>query len=422
VITDVVQPPGTTASAVLSGPSGSGYAEYAPPGVDTVTLLPVGPYTMSAAVATASDPIVTPFYAGVVTGTPAGDEIGDTSYTITLNDGDTSYMNATFTVLPGTGRAWIGSTNGSSSTASGYTSTQLTTNAAASITLAVAGSYEAFDLASDLCVADSAGNTITEYLAASLATGGTPAAAVTITSSGLSGPVGLSFDGAGNLWVANSTGNTVVGFAPSQLAAGGSMAPATTLSGSAFDLPGRISFDPYGNLWVPNTGSNTVVALVPAQLDASGAPTPSVTLSGSSLASPRAVAFDQHGDLWVTNSGNNTIVEFGNAQQDASGSPTPIEILTVPAAYAGPSAFAFDNSGDLWAITTATSAIIEYTAQEISAGAANDPSYVIQAPAKAVSLAFDPPPNGLPLVGPQSAKRLKGPTAAQGKTGVVRVR
>jgi len=188
-----------------------------------------------------------------------------------------------------------------------------------------------------------------------------------------------------------------------QLVAGGTTTPAVTLTGSALNRPARMSFDAYGDLWVPNAGASTVVAYAPADLATSGAPTPAVTLSAAagSLDTPSAVAFDQQGNLWVANTGGNSIVSFARISQLATGSPAPAEILDVPAATGGPSAFAFDNSGDLWVISAATSSLLEYTAQQISAFTGGTPSTIVPLASGAVSVAFDPPPNGVPVVGPQ---------------------
>jgi hypothetical protein len=411
LIITLPEPAGTTAQAVVAGPTGSGIADFVPP--DTLTLLPVGTYTMSDATATATDPIVTPFYVGTITGSP-----------VTLSEADTAYMSVTFTVVSGSGRAWIGSTNGGSTISSGFTSTELTTGVAPSTSLSVTGAYDAFDAVSNLWVADSVGNTLSEYPATSMGASGTPARTVTVTSSALSGPIGLVFDKSGDLWVSNAGTSTVVEFSASQLTAGGSVTPVVTLSGAALDVPGRIAFDAYGDLWVPNQGSNTVVEFAASQLGATGAPTPAVTLSAtaSSIAGPRAVEFDEQGNLWVANGTGNTIVSFANAQQTASGSPTPSEVLSIPSAYAGPFAFAFDNSGDLWALGTAGPNVIEYTAQQIAVGAASQPGYVIRVPSTPVSLAFDPPPNGIPLVGPLTERHLRGPKSTDAASRAVRGR
>ena len=400
IITTLEEPPGTQATAVVGGPSD--YAVFVA-GTDTLTLLSTGTYTMTDATATAVDPIVTPFYAGTIIGSP-----------VTIGDADTAHMGATFTVLPGSGRVWIGSTNGGSPIAAGYNSTELTTAAAAGTKLSVTGAYQVLDINSNLWVADSGGTTLSEYVAASLAASGTPSAAVSITSAALAGPVGMIFDRAGDLWISNSTSNTIVEFSASQLATSGAVTPAVTLSGSAISNPGRIAFDVHGNLWVPNTETNTVVEFAASQLGTSGSPTPAVTLTStsSSVAGPRAVAFDQQGSLWVANSMGNTFVAFSNSQQTASGGPTPAEILTIPAAVGSPAGFAFDNSGNLWAFGSASTSLIEYSAAQISTGAASQPSFMISVASKPVSFVLDPPPNGLPLVGPQTSRRNPGVTPA----------
>ena len=394
IITTLAEPPGTKAMATVAGPSD--YATFVFSGADTLTLLSAGTYTMSDATATAADPIVTPFYAGTITGSP-----------VTVAEADTAHMGATFTVLPGSGRVWIGSTNGGSAISAGYNSTELTTAAAAGTKLSVAGAYQVLDVNSNLWVADSGATTLSEYVAASLAASGSPSASVSITSSALGGPVGMVFDRVGDLWISNSTSNTIVEFSAGQLAASGAVTPVVTLSGSAISNPGRIGFDVYGNLWVPNTASNTVVEFSVSQLGTSGSPIPAVTLTStnSSIAGPRAVAFDQQGNLWVANSMGNTFVAFSNSQQTASGSPTPAEILTIPAAVGSPAGFAFDNSGNLWAFGSATSSLIEYSAAQISSGAASQPSLMVSVASKPVSFVLDPPPNGLPLVGPQTGRR-----------------
>jgi sugar lactone lactonase YvrE len=394
IITVVQQPPGTKSLAVVSGPSS--YAVFVT-GTDTLIGLTAGTYMLSDPVATAVDPIVTAFYAGTVTGSP-----------VNVTNADTAHMSASFIVLPGTGQLWVGSNSGAQHFVAGYSSVQLTSNGGATTSLSASAAYVAFDAGSNLWVVDSAGTTITEYLAASLGASGTPSAAVTVTSAALNGASGLVFDRLGDLWVANAVGNTIVEFTASQLAASGNVTPAVTLSGAAFHAPGRLSFDAYGTLWVPNTGSNTVVALAPNLLATNGAPTPTVTLSAtaSSLAGPQAVAFDEQGDLWVANAAGNTIVEFSNSQQKASGSPAPILTLVVPSISGAPSSLAFDNSGDLWALSTTASGLIEYSAQQISAGGAAAPAITLPVAAGPVTLAFDPPPNGLPIVGPAARGRV----------------
>jgi len=388
-----VAPPGNAAPAiVLSGPKG--YADTLS-ATDTLVGLAAGSYTVASAAAAAANGIVGVFYNGVVTGSPA-----------TVTVGDTALISISFTVAPGSGGLWVASSAGGLSVAAQYSSVQLTTAAPAGVTLAVAGGYVVFDSVGNLWVADSSANTITEYAAAQLATSGAPTATATITSLALQGPVGLAFDGAGDLWVSNYDGNTIIELTASQLVTGGALTPAVVLSGLALDGPARIAFDTSGNLWVPNAISSTIVALAPSSLLASGAPLPAITLTAAngSLNAPRGLAFDARGDLWVANSGGSTIVAYNRGQIAGSGSVTPYETVAIPNATGSPTAIAFDNSGDLWANSVTGAAIIEYSSPQLSVGGAAAPAAVVSVATVPVSVAFDPAPVALPLVGPLGAR------------------
>lgn len=398
-IVSVTRPENTFVTVQVTGPGGYDARFSA---TDTLGSLAAGIYTVTTANAALADPVVNGLYTGQVTGSPA-----------TIAGTDTLRAAVTYSLLPGTGGLWVGSTNGGSPVAVEYTSANLLGRTAPSLSLPVADADVVFDAAGNLWVASFAGNTVTEYPAAQLVAG-TPTAAVTIGGSGLGGPVGLTFDRVGDLWIANFTGNTVVEYTAAQLTASGTPAPAVVLSGPALDNPARLSFDVTGNLWVPNAGANTVVAYGPSQLTATGSPTPLITLSATagSLAAPRGLAFDTRGDLWVANFTGNTINEFLSGDLSASGSPTPVATLALPAADSSPVALAFDNSGDLWALTVAQSHLIEYTATQLSTGGATAPNTLIDVAAGATSLAFNVPPQGLPLVGPSAQavlrQRLRG--------------
>jgi sugar lactone lactonase YvrE len=127
--------------------------------------------------------------------------------------------------------------------------------------------------------------------------------------------------------------------------------------------------------------------------------------TAGSLASPRGLAFDTQGDLWVANLTGNTIVEYISSQLSSGGGLVPALSLALPAADSSPAAIAFDNSGDLWAITVTASHLIEYTAQQLSRGRATVPNASFDVASGPTSLAFNLPPQGLPLVGP-SAMRI----------------
>src|SRR6185312_3521277 len=168
LVVHVVEPPDARPSVTVGGPN-----NYAVTfgGTDTLVGLAAGTYTLADASATSKDLVVTPFFESAVTGSPAKVVIGDTAT-----------IQVTFTLLEGTGHVWITSTNGGHPIAAGYNSSQLTTAAAPGTTVSIAAAYAAFDRAGDLWVADSAGNTISEYAAAVLAASGTPSATVTLTS------------------------------------------------------------------------------------------------------------------------------------------------------------------------------------------------------------------------------------------------
>jgi secreted PhoX family phosphatase len=119
----------------------------------------------------------------------------------------------------------------------------------------------AFDKTGDLFVANNGTTTIFGFNAGTLpaaggSTGLTPSVILSDNGHGsIQGPWGLAFDPAGNLWSSNANApNTVVEFAKAYLTASGSPAPAvtlasTTLSGNATLVsPNGIAFDGLGDL------------------------------------------------------------------------------------------------------------------------------------------------------------------------------
>jgi hypothetical protein len=394
LIVTVAIPFNATANYVVGGPSGYAQEFF---GTDTIPSLLLGMYTIVAPTAASIDPIVTGLYTGMSVGSPA-----------TVSENDTSFASISFVTTPGTGGLWVGSGNSGNPVAAQYSSQELQSVSPPGITLRTGGAYVVFDSAGNLWTASSTSNTISEYLAAQLVSGGSSIPAVTIGGSGLNGPSGVAFDHGGNLWVSNGRGNSIVEYTGIQLASSGNPAPAVTLTSAAIDNPGAFSFDAYGNLWVPNFGSSTIVSFTPRQIVFGGNQSPSVTISANagSLESPRALAFDEDGYLWVLNQGSNAIVEYGPGQLISGGSLMPIETLIVPAAHSGLSAMAFDNSGDMWITCTTSSELILYVGDQLVSGISAPPEQVQSAAAAPVSLAFNPRPDGLPLGGLHNS-RLK---------------
>jgi hypothetical protein len=187
-----------------------------------------------------------------------------------------------------------------------------------------------FDRQGNLWVVNYSGDAIEEMSKAQLnaGTASLPAPAKSITSPELDGPNFVTFDRAGNAWVDNESNDTVVEFSASKLASGGSQLPNVILrddgSGSSIASPGEIAFDKDGNRWVPNYGSDTVAEYAKDQLT-SGSPAPKVKLNSAAFneGGPWGAVFCSKGDLVVMNYNNGTILEFTPQQLKASGAPVP---------------------------------------------------------------------------------------------------
>lgn len=215
----------------------------------------------------------------------------------------------------------------------------------------------AFDAAGDLWVTEHDNNTVLEFSAAQLGTAGanelTPAAI--ITSTALTGPIGIAFDSGGNLYVANNgqvttasgaasaAGTTVVAFSAASLPSASGSGQAVTLtpsvtvsadSSGSIQGPWGLAFDSDGNLLVSNATASTVIEIPAASLASSSAPTPSLTLTSAnvggnpSIATPNGVCLDNAGDLAVVSNGG----VFGLAFY---GSPVPNGAAT-PANFLAP--------------------------------------------------------------------------------------
>lgn len=184
-----------------------------------------------------------------------------------------------------------------------------------------------FDQQGNLWVVDG-DNSIDELSKAQLAAGsGNVTPAVVITSSDLVFPLYVTFDKVGNAWVDNQDGDTIAEFSASQLTSGGSKSATVLLSddgsGTSLSRPTEIAFDKKGNLWVPNYGADTVVEYAKAQLTSSGNPAPTVKLTSAIFDGPWGAVFDSGGNLVVMNYYDDTIAKFTAKQLKASGAPIP---------------------------------------------------------------------------------------------------
>ena len=114
-------------------------------------------------------------------------------------------------------------------------------------------------------------------------------------------PVAVAVDASNNIWVANSGGNSVTEFPASN----GPSGPAGTIHTytSGFNQPGALAVDPSGNVWVVNTGDGTVTEL-PAANRGSPRRLP------VSFAKPMAIAADGAGNIWVANETGDSVTEL----------------------------------------------------------------------------------------------------------------
>ena len=139
----------------------------------------------------------------------------------------------------------------------------------------------AFDDAGSLWVSDIRRNKIASFSEAQLSTSGflVPQVVISALATSLRNPAGIAFDSEGNLWVANASGQTIVAFTPAQLATSGSPAPHVVLSSNAaLGNPVGLAFDADGALWV--AGDADAVEKFPrSSLGTTGAPAPSVRLT-----------------------------------------------------------------------------------------------------------------------------------------------
>lgn len=149
---------------------------------------------------------------------------------------------------------------------------------------------DAIDSAGDLWV--STDTSVVEFSKAELSEAN-PAPTVTISTSG---GAQLVFDSSGNLWLVTGGGpycfgtpctNQVLEFTQNELSTSGSPAPAVTISSTKSGPSGSIygpyslAFNSAGDLWVENFDNNSTVEFSPSELATSGSPVPIRAIFGS---------------------------------------------------------------------------------------------------------------------------------------------
>jgi hypothetical protein len=136
--------------------------------------------------------------------------------------------------------------------------------------------------------------------------------AVTYSGNGISSPSALAIDASGNVFIANSVGNSVSEFSHGGVAATGS--PFT--AAGTMSTPSGLAVDAAGDIWVANSGNNTLT-----ELTSLGTSPTYVTVNTGGLSGPNSIAFDGLGNAWVSNYSNNSVSEFTSNGTAVAGSP-----------------------------------------------------------------------------------------------------
>lgn len=197
----------------------------------------------------------------------------------------------------------------------------------------------AVDSSSNVFVADTKANTVTEYPAG----GGAPVSIGT----GLSAPTGVAVDGAGNVLIVNQgTGSTAATGAGSVVEVPNIKGVLTSASQSTIisglNAPTDIVVDPAGNVYVSETGSNQVLQYSSAIR--SGQTAASVVV-GSGFNAPTGLALDSLGNVYVADTGNNKVVQVvdGKLSDVGNGLTAPTGVVVDPSG----SVIIADGSGRL---------------------------------------------------------------------------
>lgn len=241
-------------------------------------------------VTSADDSVLVAFAQNVLT------RSGGPDATVVISSRDGSLSAPTGMAFDRQHRLWVA--NSGNGTIVRFDRTQLTTTGtpAPSVTISAPGrpTALAFDAAGSLWVSNSANNKVFAYSPAQLETSGLPTPSVVISTNGpsLQIPTGIAFDADGNLWVGNIGNQNIVSFSRSQLATTGSPAPNITISSNAGSLgiPVGLAFDTEKSLWV--IGATGVLEKFPrTSLAVTGAPAPAVTLRLTDYVQFWSVAF-----------------------------------------------------------------------------------------------------------------------------------
>ena len=226
-------------------------------------------------------------------------------------------------------------------------------------------------------------------------------------------PSGIAFDVHQTLWVLDSANSGWL-YAYSSSALGATpIKPDPTyylqLTGVTGAQLTAVAFDPAGNMWIADAGNSVVYELLNAQISGSVQSGPVQAVGYIPLtAKPSSIAFDPNGNMWVAFSSTQPLSVFtpsqiANIQGRSVVTPNDTVYVYVASATNPASSIAFDGAGNLWLVQsgsgTGTVGVVQKVELPTNAGQFGVPASAYGPPAgdTATSIAFDPPPAGVPM-------------------------
>jgi len=281
------------------------------------------------------------------------------------NDNPTPITPGIVTTFAGSGS--IGSTNGSSTTASFHSPTGI-----------------GIDAQGNLYVSDVNNNIIRKITAAGIVS--------TFAGSGVQGlgdgpastanfniPSGIAIDASGNVYVADSYNNIIRqisgGIVNTYAGIAGSGGKGNGSASNAYFLrPSGLAVDASGNLYVSDSGNNLIRKITPAgnvttfagsgvngHTDGTG--------TAASFDSPAGITIDASGNIYVSDSGNNLIRKITSggvvSTLAGSGAAGSSNGTGSAATFYGPQGITVDASGNVYVVDTGNNLIRKVTASGV---------------------------------------------------------
>jgi hypothetical protein len=369
-------PTGQLASVAVAGPGSLSQNVSA---TKTLSDLALGSYAVSAAPIRVAGAQVDSVFDATVTGSPASvlaDATADVGVTYAQRPG-TGMMWVTNS-NPG-GRAALGFSATQLATPGNVTSAASTALALPQLGTGATNYIDGITFSShgdawvSYCKGTAVPQVVAKFAPTKLGASGSPTADVVITLPSDTSDdcaAALAFDGSGNLWVGMYRGN-VIELNASSLATTGTPAPVVTLTSVDFDAITDMLFDGSGNLFVSAYNKTTIARLSPSQLLASSATlVPDVLITLPTNAGLGGITLDKNGNLWAADFKHDDVIEYNAADLSVSGTPTPKQTFT---GVAGPEQLAFDGAGNLWIASYSGNKIVGFAAADIATGGAKTP-------------------------------------------------